>query len=84
MQISKPDLWPEQHQWLKEKLERFHKVFAPLVKNWSSCLRAGEMSDGSSQFQLSNDIEHFSPLCRKFTRKKVSAKSWRLSSTHKF
>jgi Domain of unknown function (DUF4268) len=27
------DQWPEQHQWLKDKLETFHKVFAPLVKN---------------------------------------------------
>lgn len=28
-----PDRWPEQHQWLKEKLETFHKVFGPLVRN---------------------------------------------------
>jgi hypothetical protein len=28
-----PEKWPEQHHWLKEKLERFHKVFAPLVKS---------------------------------------------------
>lgn len=27
------ELWPEQHQWLKEKLETFHEVFGPLVKN---------------------------------------------------
>ena len=24
--------WPEQHKWLRDKLELFHKVFAPLVK----------------------------------------------------
>jgi hypothetical protein len=24
--------WPEQHEWLCEKLELFHKVFAPRVK----------------------------------------------------
>lgn len=28
-----PDRWPEQHQWLKEKLETFHRVFGPLVRN---------------------------------------------------
>lgn len=28
-----PERWPEQHQWLKEKLETFHKVVGPLVKN---------------------------------------------------
>lgn len=28
-----PERWPELHQWLKEKLETFHQVFAPLVKN---------------------------------------------------
>jgi len=28
-----PALWPEQHQWLKEKLETFHRVFAPLARN---------------------------------------------------
>lgn len=27
------DLWPEQQQWLKEKLELFHKVFAPIVQH---------------------------------------------------
>jgi hypothetical protein len=27
------DLWPQQHHWLKEKLELFHKVFAPIVQN---------------------------------------------------
>ncbi len=25
--------WPEQHQWLKDKLEIFHKAFAPIVRN---------------------------------------------------
>jgi hypothetical protein len=29
----KPELWPEQHQWLKEKLEIFYKVFGPLARN---------------------------------------------------
>ena len=24
--------WPAYHEWLREKLEVFHKVFAPLVK----------------------------------------------------
>lgn len=28
-----PERWPEQHQWLKENLEIFHKVFAPLANN---------------------------------------------------
>jgi len=28
----KEDLWPQQHQWLKEKLELFHGVFAPVVQ----------------------------------------------------
>jgi hypothetical protein len=28
-----PERWPEQHQWLKENLEIFHKVFAPLAKS---------------------------------------------------
>jgi len=27
------DRWPEQHQWLKEELEKFYNVFAPLVRN---------------------------------------------------
>lgn len=27
-----PKLWPQQHDWLREKLEIFHKVFAPIVK----------------------------------------------------
>ena len=27
------ELWPEQHQWLKENLETFHGVFGPFVKN---------------------------------------------------
>lgn len=27
-----PKLWPQQHEWLREKLEIFHKVFAPIVK----------------------------------------------------
>lgn len=27
------DLWPQQHHWLKEKLELFHKVFGPIVQN---------------------------------------------------
>ena len=27
------DLWPQQHHWLKEKLELFYKVFAPIVQN---------------------------------------------------
>jgi hypothetical protein len=31
--LEKVELWPEQRQWLKEKLELFHKAFAPLVKN---------------------------------------------------
>jgi hypothetical protein len=26
--------WPKQHKWLLEKLEAFHKVFAPIVKNF--------------------------------------------------
>jgi hypothetical protein len=25
--------WPEQHQWLKDKLELFYRVFAPIAKN---------------------------------------------------
>ncbi|MCB1985011.1 MAG: DUF4268 domain-containing protein [Burkholderiales bacterium] len=25
-------LWPDQHSWLKEKLELFHSVFSPMVK----------------------------------------------------
>lgn len=29
----KEDLWPQQQTWLKEKLDLFHKVFAPLVQN---------------------------------------------------
>jgi hypothetical protein len=28
-----PERWPEQHRWLKEKLETFHKVFAPLARS---------------------------------------------------
>jgi hypothetical protein len=24
--------WPQQHQWLRENLERFHSVFAPRVR----------------------------------------------------
>jgi hypothetical protein len=27
------DLWPQQRQWLKERLELFHRVFAPIVQN---------------------------------------------------
>lgn len=27
------NLWPEQHEWLRERLETFHKVFAPIVKS---------------------------------------------------
>jgi hypothetical protein len=27
------DKWPEQHEWLREKLELFHRVFAQRVKN---------------------------------------------------
>jgi len=28
-------LWPEQHEWLRENLEAFHRVFAPLVRDFS-------------------------------------------------
>jgi hypothetical protein len=31
--FRKPEHWPEQHQWLKEKLETFHRVFMPIVKD---------------------------------------------------
>jgi hypothetical protein len=34
----KEDLWPQQHTWLKEKLELFHRIFAPIVQS----LDAGE------------------------------------------
>jgi hypothetical protein len=27
------DLWPQQQQWLKEKLELFHRVLAPIIQN---------------------------------------------------
>jgi hypothetical protein len=27
------DKWPEQLEWLRQKLELFHRVFAPRVKN---------------------------------------------------
>ena len=27
-----PDLWPKQHEWLKEKLAFFYKVFSPKIK----------------------------------------------------
>jgi Domain of unknown function (DUF4268) len=30
------ELWTEQQKWLKEKLELFHKVFAPIVENLDS------------------------------------------------
>lgn len=26
------DLWPQQHDWLREKLELFHKVFGPIIQ----------------------------------------------------
>lgn len=29
-------LWPEQHQWLKDNLELFYKVFSPLVRSLDS------------------------------------------------
>jgi Domain of unknown function (DUF4268) len=31
--FMKSELWPEQHQWLKDKLELFHRVFSPLIRN---------------------------------------------------
>ena len=31
--ITKRDLWPECHSWLKGHLETFHKVFSPIVKD---------------------------------------------------
>lgn len=34
----KDDLWPQQHEWLKDKLELFYKVFAPVMQT----LNAGE------------------------------------------
>jgi len=38
------DTWPEQHDWMIEKLELFHKVFSPRVKklklrNWSCSIK---------------------------------------------
>jgi len=24
--------WPEQHRWLREKLEKLHRTFSPVVK----------------------------------------------------
>lgn len=27
-----PDLWPQQFAWMREKLEKLHRVFAPVVK----------------------------------------------------
>jgi len=31
--IMNRDDWPQQHAWLKEKLELFHRIFSPRVKN---------------------------------------------------
>ncbi len=31
--FTQENLWPQQQQWLKEKLELFYKVFAPIVQN---------------------------------------------------
>jgi len=31
--FTREDLWPQQHQWLKENLELFHRVFAPIVQD---------------------------------------------------
>jgi len=33
--IMNSDNWPEQHAWLKEKLELFHRTFSPRIKNLS-------------------------------------------------
>jgi len=33
--ITNRDDWPQQHVWLKEKLELFHRTFSPRVKNLS-------------------------------------------------
>lgn len=27
-----PQLWPQQHEWLRKNLEIFYKVFAPIIK----------------------------------------------------
>jgi uncharacterized protein DUF4268 len=27
------ELWPQQFEWLRQRLETMHKVFAPIVKN---------------------------------------------------
>jgi hypothetical protein len=37
--------WPRQHAWLREKLEKLHRAFAPRIKN----LNIGETSEASSQ-----------------------------------
>jgi hypothetical protein len=28
--------WPEQHDWLRDKLEAFHRVFGPRIKELSA------------------------------------------------
>ena len=39
--------WPQQHEWLAQKLERLHAVFAPIVKT----LNVGARDDEQAQRQ---------------------------------
>lgn len=39
----KEDLWPQQHEWLKDKLELFYKVFAPVVQSLDAMENEGEI-----------------------------------------
>ncbi|MDZ4799920.1 MAG: DUF4268 domain-containing protein [Bryobacteraceae bacterium] len=34
--VTNPDLWPTQFEWLRQKQEKLHAVFAPMVKNLTS------------------------------------------------
>jgi hypothetical protein len=35
-------MWPEQHAWLRERLEKLHRVFAPRVKELDAANYTGE------------------------------------------
>jgi WD40 repeat protein/serine/threonine protein kinase len=44
--------WPQQHAWILEKLEAFHKAFAPRIKN----LRAGDYASVAERVSVATEI----------------------------
>jgi serine/threonine protein kinase/sugar lactone lactonase YvrE len=62
--------WPRQHDWLLEKLEAFHKAFAPRIKN----LRASDYSSGTEPVSVATEIIKPAPVTQPTERQSKRAR----------